>query len=76
MNVCPPIVIVPLRGEVAGLAAAKKSTESVPLPDAGVTVSQLELLLVAVHAQPDAVLMVVAPVPPPAATDWLADDSE
>jgi hypothetical protein len=76
VNVCPPIVTVPVRGDVTGLGCAWKSTASVPLPDAGVTVSQLALLLVAFHAQPAAVLSVVDPVPPPAATVWLVGDSE
>jgi hypothetical protein len=77
VNVCPPIVIVPVRGDVAVCAAAEKPTVPGPLPEEpDVTVNQPELLLVAVHAQPAAVFTVAEPVPPAAATVWLDGESE
>jgi hypothetical protein len=70
VNVCPPIVIVPARVDAFVLAEALKLTVQVPLPLApAVTVSQLVLLLTAVHAQPVAEVTVVEPVPPAATTD-------
>ena len=59
-----------------GFAAALNATVPAPLPLAPlVTVSHDVLLLTPVHAQPARVVTVVEPVPPPAATDWLAGNS-
>jgi hypothetical protein len=70
MNVLPPIVSVPLRGDVEVLAVTEKPT--VPLPDPGVpdvTMSQPMLLELAVHAHPAAVVTPTLPVPPAAGSD-------
>jgi len=73
VNVCPPIVRVPLRCVVVALAAALNPTVPPPLPFAPlVTVSHDVLLLTPVHAQPAGAVTVVEPVPPAAASDWLA----
>jgi hypothetical protein len=70
-------VIVPARVDAFGLAAALKLTVPVPLPLApAVTVSQLVLLLTAVHEHPLSDVTVVDPVPPPAATDCEVGASE
>jgi hypothetical protein len=75
VNVCPPIVSVPLRELALVFAAALNATEPVPLPVAPlVTVSQDVLLLTPVHSHPVAVVTVVDPVPPAAAIDWLVGD--
>ena len=75
-NVWPAIVSEPLRCVPLGLAAALNATVPVPLPLAPlVTVSHDVLLLTPVHAQPASVVTVVEPVPPVAATDWLAGSS-
>jgi hypothetical protein len=77
VNVCPPIAIVPDRVVPLGFAAALKLTVPGPLPLApAVTVSQLVLLLTAVHAHPAGVVTDVEPVPPPATTDWDVGVSE
>jgi hypothetical protein len=76
VNVCPPIVIVPLRGVALALAAALNPTVPPPLPVAPlVTVSHDVSLLTPVHAHPASVVTVVEPVPPLAATDWLVGTS-
>jgi len=73
MNVWPPIVSVPFRWLVFGLADALNATVPLPLPLAPlVTVSQPVLLLTPVHAQPVGAVTLVDPVPPAAVTDWLA----
>ena len=73
VRLCPPIVSVPLRCVVLALAAALKPTDPPPLPLAPlVTVSHDVLLLTPVHAQPVGAVTAVDPVPPAAATDWLA----
>jgi hypothetical protein len=75
VNVCPPIVSVPLRALALVFAAALNATEPVPLPVAPlVTVSQDVLLLTPVHSHPVAVVTVVEPVPPAATIDWLVGD--
>jgi hypothetical protein len=77
VNVCPPIVNVPLRELALVFAVALNATVPVPLPFAPlVTVSQDVLLLTPVHAHPAAAVTVVDPVPPAAATDWLVGDKE
>jgi len=75
VKVCPPTPMVPLRELVVLFAAALKAT--VPLPEPVVllvTVIQLAPL-VAVHVQPAAAATENDPVPPPAATAWLAGDT-
>jgi hypothetical protein len=71
------MVIVPDRVVPFGFAAALKVTGPVPLPVApAVTVSQLVLLLTAVHEHPVGDVTVVDPVPPPATTDCDVGASE
>ena len=73
VKLCPPIVSEPLRGVAFGFAAALNATVPGPLPLAPlVTVSHDVLLLTPVHAQPVSAVTAVDPVPPAAATDWLA----
>jgi hypothetical protein len=70
LNVCPPIVSVPVRALVFGLDAALKATVPVPVPLAPlVTVNQDVSLLTPVHVHPAGAVTVVEPVPPPATTD-------
>jgi len=67
VNVCPPIVSVPLR-EAAVLAATVNDTDPFPLPDAPEVTVIHGTLLLAVHAQPPAVVTFVVPEPPDAGT--------
>jgi hypothetical protein len=70
VKVLPPIVNVPLLGDVVVLAAAEKPTVPLPDPDApDVIVSQLVLLDAAVHAQPASAVTPTLPVPPAAGSD-------
>ena len=70
VNVCPPMVSVPVRGLVFGLDDALNPTEPFPLPVAPlVTVNQDVLLLTPVHAHPVGAVTAVDPVPPPATID-------
>ena len=70
LNVCPPMVSVPVRGFVFGLDEALNATVPLPLPLAPlVTVSHEVLLLTPVHAHPVGAVTPVEPVPPPATTD-------
>ena len=76
LNVWPPIVIVPVRALVFGLADALNATVPDPLPLAPlVTVNHDVLLLTPVHAHPAGAVTAVDPVPPPATTDWLVGSS-
>jgi hypothetical protein len=76
VNVCPPIVSVPLRELVFGLDDALNATVPPPLPLAPlVTVNHAGSLLPAVHAHPASAVTVVDPVPPAATTDWLVGTS-
>jgi len=76
VNVCPPMVRVPLRWLVFGLAVELNPTDPDPLPVAPlVTVSQPVLLLTPVHEQPAGAVTAVEPVPPPKATAWLVGES-
>ena len=66
---------VPLRWVPLGFAAALNDTVPFPLPLAPlVTVSHDVLLLTPVHEHPAGAVTVVEPLPPPAATDWLAGE--
>ena len=70
VNVCPAMVIVPVRELVFGLDEALNVTVPLPLPLAPpVTVSQDVLLLTAVHAHPVAAVTPTLPVAVPAPTD-------
>jgi hypothetical protein len=70
VNVLPAMVIVPLSGDAVVFAAAEKATVALPVPDApDVTVSQLVLLDVAVHAHPAGAVTPTLPVPPAAGSD-------
>ena len=72
VKIWPPIVSAPERDCVDVFAAAAKFTVAVLLPLAApLTVSHPPALLVAVHAQPVGVVIVVDPTPPPATTCWL-----
>ena len=74
VNVLPAAVSVPVRIVPAVLAATVNATVPFPDPDAPpVTVIHV-LLLVAVHAQPAAVVTALLPVPPAAGSDWLAGE--
>ena len=76
LNVWPPIVSVPVRALVFGLADALNATVPAPLPLAPlVTVNHDVLLLTPVHAHPASVVTAVDPVPPLATTDWLVGSS-
>ena len=76
LNVWLPIVIVPVRALVVGLADALNATVPFPLPLAPlVTVNHDVLLLTPVHAHPVGAVTAVDPVPPPATTDWLVGAS-
>ena len=67
--------MVPVRALVVVFAAALKATVPLPEPFALlVTLTQLEPLL-AVQAHPVATVIENAPVPPAAATAWLAGDT-
>lgn len=66
---------VPLRCVPLGFAAALNDTVPFPLPDApAVTVNHDALLLTPVHEHPAGAVTVVEPLPPPAATAWLAGE--
>jgi hypothetical protein len=67
VNVWPAIIAVPVRGWVAVFAVALRLTVPLPVPVAPlVTVSQLVLLLTAVHEQPVGAVTLVEIVPAPA----------
>jgi hypothetical protein len=73
-NVWPAIASVPLRELVLELAVTDHVTVPLPLPLAGVQVSQLVALLDAVHVQPAVVVTVTVPLPIP--EPGLAPDAE
>jgi hypothetical protein len=68
MKLWVPIVIVPVRALVVVLAATVYATVPVPVPELGVTVSQL-LSLASVQLHPDVVVTVKLPVPPAAPSE-------
>jgi hypothetical protein len=75
VNVCPPIVIVPVCDEVFVLAVIEYPTDPFPEPLAPlVTVIQL-LLLAAVHVQPAVLVTDTDPVVAAELTDTLVGDS-
>jgi hypothetical protein len=61
--------IVPERGEVAVLAATEKLTTPLPDPLAPAVTLMNPALLIAVHAQPVAVVTLTVPLPPADAKD-------
>lgn len=71
VNVRPATVSVPLRAVVDLLAATVKDTDAGPLPEVGVTTTQLTVLD-ADQVHPPAVDTGTEPVPP--AADTLADE--
>jgi len=66
---------VPLRALLLVLAAADQVTDPLPLPLAGVQVSQLVALLEGVQLQPAPAVTVKVPLPPAAATEALVGDN-
>jgi hypothetical protein len=77
LNVWLPIVMVPVRALVVGLADALNATVPVPLPLAPlVTVNHDVWLLTPVHAHPVGAVTAVDPVPPLATTDWFVGVNE
>jgi len=67
VNVCPPIVTVPLR-EAAVLLPTVNVTDPFPLPVAPDVTVIHEALLLAVHAQPLEVVTLTVTEPPEAET--------
>ena len=75
-KVRPATVSVPERGLVLVLAVAYHVTAPLPVPLAGVQVSQLGALLTGVHAQPRPAVTLKVPLPAAAAGLALAGESE
>jgi hypothetical protein len=72
LKVCPAIVIVPFRELFPGLLSTVNVIEPVPFPLVGVTFVIHKSLLVAVQAQPGAVVTTTGPPAPPLLrNDWL-----
>jgi hypothetical protein len=72
VNVWPPIVSVPTRGDGVGFAVATNTIVPSPLPlEPLEIVNQLVLLLTAVQVQPFGVRTAVELLPPPAIIPWL-----
>lgn len=74
MNVCPPIITVPVREVPAVFAATLNDTVPAPVPLAPAVTVIHAALLVAVRAQPVVPLTVTVTVPPPATTVVLVGD--
>jgi hypothetical protein len=72
VKVCPPMVIVPTRATVVVFADTLKVTGPVPTPVEAPVSESHPALTFAAHAHPAVVVIVADPVPPAAATDWLA----
>ena len=75
VKVWPATVIVPLRGELFGFAAALKATVVLPVPLVPLVTDSHAALLDAVQAQSPPVVSATDPLPPPAVTDALDDDN-
>jgi hypothetical protein len=69
VNVCPPIVIVPLRIVGFGFAATEKPTVEVPLPAVGAPIVIQGDAVAATHAQPAPVVRFNEPVEVPLGTE-------
>jgi len=76
VNVLPAMVSVPVRGLVLVLAVTDHVTEPLPVPVAGVTVSQLVALLEAAQVQPVPAVTVTVTVPLLAAALGFALEAE
>src|SRR3954453_9022354 len=77
VNVRPAMVIVPLRGDVIGLAMTLHVTVAFPAPAPGEVTTMKPLLLTAVHPQAGtAAVSVTDPVVSAAGTDADGADSE
>jgi hypothetical protein len=72
VKVCPPMVIVPTRVTVVAFADTLKVTGPVPAPLEALVSESHPALTFAAQAHPAVVVSVTDPVPPAAATDWLA----
>jgi hypothetical protein len=75
VNVCPAMLSVPVREDVAVFALAEKFTVPLPLPDAPAVIVSQDAPLVAVHAHPAAALTPTEPVAAAAPTDAEGADS-
>jgi hypothetical protein len=76
VNVCPPIVSVPVRSDDVVFAVATNSMVPSPLPlVALVIVNQSLLLLTAVQGQPLGVSTAVELLPPPGIIFWFVGRS-
>lgn len=76
VNVRPPAVIVPDRGDVVGFAAAVNPTDPEPEPLAPLVMVIHAALLEAVQSQPADVVTVRVPDPPAATTNWPVGEME
>jgi hypothetical protein len=75
VNVCPPAVIVPVRGDVEAFACTEYVTGPSPFPFAPASIVIHPTLLAAFHAQPVVVsTSKVAPLTPGAPTEAPAGD--
>ena len=71
LNVCPPIVSVPVRAAAPLFAATVNDTVVLPLPDAPLEMLIQSTFDLAVHVQPPFVASATLPVPPAAANEAL-----
>ena len=76
VNVVPPIVIVPVRIEVAVFGATLNVTLADPDCDAPPVMVIQDALLTAVHAQAEPAVTALAPLPPVAANDCVFGEIE
>ena len=76
VKVFPAIVSVPVRLDVAVLAAMLNVTVPPPDPVAPAVTDSHETLLAAVHAQPAPTVTVTVPLPALDVADWLLDEIE
>src|SRR5581483_545498 len=75
VNVCPAIVIVPLRVLVLLFAATMKPTAPLPAPLAPEVMTIQSALLFAAQLQPPCVVTFTLPLPPLAPKFWLVGES-
>ncbi len=75
VKVCPAIVSVPLRAALL-FAATLNRTAPFPVPDAPDVTVMKAAFEVAVQLHEGPAVTATVPVPPPAATDWLAGEIE
>jgi hypothetical protein len=74
VNVCPAMVIVPLRCDAVGFAPMSNVTAPSPLPLAGPENVNHAALLVADHAHPSGAVIDDDPLAAPAPASWLAGE--